>query len=431
MSGIETEGSLATPIETAAIDDQAEVREADVTPSGSGSRLGSIGMAITPVIVLVAIVAAVLAGGDRILEGFGHNPPPADEFVVDGVKFIDDGHIEVQLTNPQSQPLTPAVVYVDSAIAYGVEGLGDELDRHDERTIVIPYPWIEDDPYLIGITSSSGITTEVEVPAAVPAARVDAGGLGWGALIGILVGVVPVALGLAWLPAMRRLRPTIVAGFVAFTGGLLLFLAIDATAEAFDVQARVLPAFGGAGLVAMGIVTSMVAISLLGRWLRHDVVDGERDPTSVAMTLAVLVAVGIGVHNLGEGLAIGSSFSLGESSLAVSLIVGFMVHNLTEGIGIAAPIASARGTLRAWPAIGLALVAGVPAVAGIWLGRYVEGNLFAALCFAIAAGAALQVVVEVSKFVRKAPGGGFTAPGVQAGFALGMVAMWLTGSIAG
>jgi zinc transporter ZupT len=430
MSGIETDVSVAQR----EADDgaQREVRDVDVTPisGGGGRRFGSIAMAVSPVLVLVAIVAAVLAGGDRILEGFGHNPPPADQFVVDGVKFVD-GHIEVQVTNPQPEALTPAVVFVDSAIAYGVEGLGAELGRHDSRTLVIPYPWIEDDPYLIGITSSSGITTEVDVPAAVPAARVDAGGLGWGALIGILVGVVPVGLGLAWLPAMRRLRPAVVAGFVAFTGGLLLFLAIDATAEAFDVQARVLPAFGGAGLVAMGIVTSMVAISLLGRWLRHGVVEDERDATSVAMTLAVLVAVGIGIHNLGEGLAIGSSFSLGEASLAVSLIVGFMVHNLTEGIGIAAPIASARGTLRVGPAIGLALVAGVPAVAGIWLGRYVEGNLFAALCFAVAAGAALQVVVEVSKFVRRAPGGGFTAPGVQAGFALGMVAMWLTGSIAG
>ncbi|MCW2921700.1 MAG: putative metal cation transporter [Thermoleophilia bacterium] len=404
--------------------------DVSVAPVEAGSRIASIGVAVMPIVVLVAIVAAVLAGGDRILGGFGHNPPPADEVVVDRVHFVD-GHIEVSITNPQSDPITPAVVYVDSAIAYGVEGLGEELGRHDDATLVIPYPWIQDDPYTIDITSSSGITTTVDVPAAVPAARVDAGGLGWGALIGILVGVVPVALGLAWLPAMRRLRPSIVAGFVAFTGGLLLFLAIDATAEAFDVQARVLPAFGGAGLIAMGIVASMVAISLLGRWLRHGVVEDDRDATSTAMTLALLVAVGIGVHNLGEGLAIGSSFSLGEGSLAVSLIVGFMVHNLTEGIGIAAPIASARGSLRAWPAIGLALVAGVPAVAGIWLGRYVEGNLFAALCFSIAAGAALQVVVEVSKFVRRAPGGGFTAPGVQAGFALGMVAMWLTGSLAG
>jgi zinc transporter ZupT len=284
---------------------------------------------------------------------------------------------------------------------------------------------------VIEVTSSSGITTTAEVAAAVPAAAVEPTGLAWGALIGMLVGVVPVGLGLAWLPAMRRARPALMAGFVAFTGGLLLFLAIDATAEAFEVQARVLPAFGGAGLVAVGIVASMVAISLLGRWLRHGIVDADGDPAAVAMPLAVLVAVGIGVHNLGEGLAIGSSFSLGEGALAVSLIVGFMVHNLTEGIGIAAPLASARARLRVGPAIGLALVAGVPAVAGIWLGRYVEGNLFAATCFAVAAGAALQVVIEVARFVRRADGGGFTAPAVQAGFALGMLAMWLTGSLAG
>ncbi len=414
-------------------DDQVDVITRDVTEAdgdATGGRVGTIATALVPMVVLVAIVAAVLAGGDRILAGFGHNPLPADEFVVDGVRFLD-GRIEIEVTNPQAQPLTPAVVYVDAAIATGVDGLGTELDRHESTTLVVPYPWIENDPYLLGITSSSGVTTDVEVPAAVPVARVDAGGLGWGGLIGILVGVVPVALGLAWLPAMRRARPAVVAGFVAFTGGLLLFLAIDATAEAFEVQARVLPAFGGAGLVATGIVASMVAISLLGRWLRHGVVDGERSPTSVAMSLAVLIAVGIGVHNFGEGLAIGSSFSLGEASLAVSLIVGFMIHNLTEGIGIAAPLAATRARLRVGPAIGLALVAGMPAVAGIWLGRYVEGHLFAAMCFAIAAGAALQVVIEVARFVRRTDHGGFNAPAVQAGFALGMVAMWLTASIAG
>ncbi|MBC7461013.1 MAG: metal transporter [Thermoleophilia bacterium] len=389
---------------------------------------------VVPLLVLGAILAAVGANGDRILGGFGHNPPPADELQSESVRFLPN-RIEIRVVNPQAAPITPALVTVDSAIvnSFDVEGGAREIEPRGSRTLVLPYHWIADDPYVISILSSSGVPTEITVPAAVPVQAIRSRGLGWGALVGVLVGFVPVALGLVWLPALRRLSAAALAGFLAFTAGLLGFLAVDATAAAFATQSGLIPAVGGAGVVVMGVVVSMVALALVGRALRSGAQVAAARTGSGALTggtLALLVAIGIGLHNLGEGLAIGSSFATGEASLAIALIIGFMIHNLTEGVGIAAPIA--RGGSRLTPLRGLALaaLAGLPAVLGIWGGRYVAGPLFTTLCFAIAAGAALQVIVEIFKSLR---GGATTigSPWVQGGFAAGVLVMWATGILAG
>ena len=387
---------------------------------------------LLPVLVLAAVTYVVASNGDRILDGFGHNPPAADEFVVERTEF-HPGRIELHVVNPQPEALTPAMITVDAAIVndFEIEGGGAALESRDRRTLVVPYEWITDDPYLIGIVSSTGVTTEVEVPAAVPAQEVTGRGLGWGALVGILVGFVPVALGLAWLPALRQLSKEMLAGFLAFTAGLLAFLAVDATAEAMAMQTTLIPALGGAGVVIMGIVVSMVALGLVGRLLRRGAQAASGSSVLGGTTLALLVAIGIGLHNLGEGLAIGSSFATGEASLAIALVIGFMVHNLTEGIGIASPLARDGQRLGLVRGLALALLAGLPAVLGIWAGRYVGGPLFTTLCFAIAAGAALQVVVEIGRSLRSRDGFSWTSPHLQVGFAAGVLLMWGTGILAG
>ena len=125
--------------------------------------------------------------------------------------------------------------------------------------------------------------------------------------------------------------------------------------------------------------------------------------TATGFALALLVAIGIGIHNLGEGLAIGASFALGELQLGTFLIVGFMIHNVTEGLGIAAPVAKTRVTVLALAA--LALIAGAPTILGAWIGGYTSSDVLARLFFAIAAGAAFQVVVEVGRYVARAGAG--------------------------
>ena len=198
------------------------------------------------------------------------------------------------------------------------------------------------------MTSSSGIQTTFDVPAAVEARGASPRGFLGYALIGLLVGVVPVALGLGWLPSLRGSGSGWIAGFMALTAGLLSFLAVDALTEALDLQAGLPSAFQGPGLILLGVAASYLGLTFVAQ--RFSAARGrERSAPLEGVALATLVAIGIGLHNLGEGLAIGSSIALGELALGTFLIVGFMVHNVTEGLGIAAPIADgARSASAGW-----------------------------------------------------------------------------------
>jgi zinc transporter, ZIP family len=238
------------------------------------------------------------------------------------------------------------------------------------------------------------------------------------ALLGTLVGILPVALGLLWLPALRTISAAWLAAFMAFTAGLLTFLGVEALAEAFELQAALPAALGGAGVVLVGVAASFLGMMLLAGAL-------ARGGPATGLVLALLVAVGIGVHNLGEGLAIGASFAVGELQLGTFLIVGFMVHNITEGLGIAAPAARSRVT----PLVlaGLALIAGAPAIVGAWIGGFSSSDVLGALFFAIAAGAAFQVVVEVARYVERQAPGGLRSAWAGGGFLAGIVAMYATG----
>ena len=384
--------------------------------------------ALVPIVLIVAAVSIFASAGDSLVDLVGTNPPPADEFDIRRVEF-KPGEIRVEVRNPQPDDLTIAVVAIDDAILpFEVEGSAT-LGRLASRTIVVPFDWIPDDPYLVGVTSSSGIQTTFEVPAAVESKGVTAGSFLGYALIGFLVGVVPVALGLAWLPSLRRASPKWLAAFMALTAGLLTFLAIDALAEALELQAALPSSLQGTGLVLVGVVVSYLALTWIST--RFSAKSGRvRDPSLSGLALATLVAIGIGLHNLGEGLAIGSSFVFGELALGTFLIVGFMIHNVTEGLGIAAPIAEGErvglGRLAA-----LTLIAGAPAILGAWIGGFLANDVVGVLFFGLAVGAALQVVVEVGRFVaRKAPGG-LSSGYVIGGFLVGIVIMYATGLIAG
>ena len=297
--------------------------------------------------------------------------------------------------------------------------------RLRSSTIIVPFQWVEDDPYKVGVTSSSGIQTTFDIPAAVetrgPSPR---GFLGY-SIIGFLVGVVPVALGLAWLPSLRRADARWVAAFMAMTAGLLSFLAFDAFAEALGLQAKLPGGFQGTGLILLGIAASYLGLTFVSQRLSSR---GQRDRSAPleGAALATLVAIGIGLHNLGEGLAIGSSIALGELALGTFLIIGFMVHNITEGLGIAAPIAGGATVSRARLAA-LALVAGAPAIVGGWIGGFLTSDLLGVLFFSLAVGAALQVVVEVGRYVARRAPGGLRSGHVVAGYLAGIIVMYVTG----
>ena len=135
----------------------------------------------------------------------------------------------------------------------------------------------------------------------------------------------------------------------------------------------------------------------------------DRDVRSVqckCLKLAqhTFIALGIGLHNLGEGLAIGAAFAAGAAGLGPFLVVGFMVHNVTEGIGISAPMLIARP--RLWTFAGLTLLAGGRAVVCLWIGSLAYAPQWSALALAVDAGAILQVIVEVTAYLMKTDGRG-------------------------
>jgi zinc transporter, ZIP family len=391
----------------------------------SGSLAARVGgarwrlWALLPVAALVGAVALFVSTGNGLLDLVGQSPPPKDELDVRRVEFRP-GEIKVKVTNPQREQITIASVTVDDAIVpFSVDG-DRALGRLRSATIVVPYDWVDGEPLSVGVTSSTGIQTTEHIAAAVETPRASGRGFLGYALIGLLVGVLPIALGLAWLPSLRRASPNWLAGFMALTAGLLTFLALEALAEAFELQATLPTGLGGIGVVLLGVVSTYLLLTFLSRRL------APGDGVTGGLALATLVAVGIGLHNLGEGLAIGTSFAVGELALGTFFVVGFMVHNVTEGLGIAAPIAE-RGSVSVRRLAALAGIAGLPAIPGAWLGGFVTSDVLGVLFFAGAAGAALEVVVEVGRYVaRKAPGG-LSSSYVLGGYLAGIAVMYVTG----
>jgi zinc transporter ZupT len=389
--------------------------------ASAGPRIGWRVWAVVPVLLLTLAVGAVVTSGSSLVDLVGTNPPPADEFDIRRVEF-SPGEIRVVVRNPQPDDLTIANVNVDDAIVpYSVDG-PTTLGRLRSSTIVVPFDWVEDDPITVGVTSSTGIETVKEIPAAIetPEPSVDSF-LGYAA-IGLLVGVLPVALGLLWLPALRQASAAWLSAFMAFTAGLLSFLGVEALSEAFEQQALLPAGLGGSGLVLLGVALSFLGMTALAGRL-------GRGGSATGFALALLVAIGIGIHNFGEGLAIGASFAVGELQLGTFLIVGFMIHNVTEGLGIATPVAKTRVTLLAL--VALALVAGAPTVPGAWIGGYTSSDVLIALFFAIAAGAAFQVVLEVGRYVVRHAPGGLRSGYAIGGFVAGIAAMYVTGILVG
>jgi zinc transporter ZupT len=394
---------------------------ARAVPVSGAWRLWALG----PLLLLVGIVAAFAAFGSSVTDLLGRTPPPADEFDVRRVEF-KPGEIRVKVTNPQQDDLTIASVTVDDAIVpFSVDG-PTTLGRLRSSTIVVPYDWVEDEPIAVGVTSSTGIETVHEIAAAVETPGPSASGALGYAAVGLLVGVVPVALGLLWLPSLRRARTHWLVAFMSLTAGLLAFLGVEALSESLQLQAALPSAVGGAGVVLLGVATSWLTLTAISH--RFAARGGSGGLGGVA--LATLVAIGIGLHNLGEGLAIGSSFALGELALGTFLIIGFMVHNVSEGLGIAAPIAEGGAVASRGRLALLAVVAGGPAVLGAWIGGYLTNDLLGVLFFAAAAGAAFEVVAEVGRYVARRAEGGLTSPWVLGGFLAGVAVMYVTGLLA-
>jgi len=295
------------------------------------------------------------------------------------------------------------------------------LDRLQSATIAIPYPWVEGESHAIGLISETGVVFEAEIPVAVESPRADTESFTRFALVGLYVGVVPVALGLLWYPTLRRLGRNGLNFVLALTVGLLVFLVVDMWDAAHEVAVTVAGSFDAPVLIPLLALLTAALLVVAGRSLR------ARGKEAGGLPIAYQIATGIGLHNLGEGLAIGAAFAVGEAALGVFLIVGFTLHNVTEGVGIATPVVRERPAL--WHFAALAAIAGVPAILGTWIGAFTYSPLWTTIFLAIGIGAIAQVIVEIGRLIlrdhARAGEPGLTWPAFS-GFATGLAVMYLT-----
>jgi zinc transporter ZupT len=389
--------------------------EAPDTKRSPGS---TVALALAPLIVLVLVVIAFVQTDP--LKSLRPELPPVEELTITRAVLDEDPpHITLSVTNGGPDPVTIAQVQVDEAY-WGFEiDPGPEIKRLGRATVDIDYPWVEGEPVGVTLISSNGVKFDHEVAVATQTPRTSGRTIWTFTLVGIFVGIIPVLLGIAWLPFLRRLPQRWVDFFLALTAGLLVFLAVDAVDEALEVAGDVPGAFQGVGLVVIGIVAALAALYAVDGWMRN-----RRGGELTPLYVSGLIALGIGLHNLGEGLAIGAAFAIGEVGLTAFLIIGFMLHNVTEGLGIVSPLARSRPTIGSL--IGLGLLAGVPTIIGAWSGGLAYSPTLSVLFLAIGAGAIIQVVWEIGKLLRRGSKEA-AAPLNAIGFAAGVLVMYLTG----
>jgi hypothetical protein len=371
---------------------------------------------------LIPLVLIMLAiGAFAVLDGPGlgeRRGPPVEELAVERTK-LTPGVIELTVRNDGPDEVSIAQAVVNDAFVQ-FSGADSPIGRLETANVRIQQPWVEGEAYEVALMTTNGGTFAHEIPVAVETPANDLSFFGLMALLGVYVGVIPIALGMLWLPWVRRIPREWLRVVMALTVGLLGFLAIDATLEGFELAGTGSQAFGGAALVLVGGVVSYLLLTGVSAWL------AARRAGASGGTLALLVATGIGLHNLGEGVAIGSAYSVGALALGAFLVVGFALHNTTEGLAIVAPMAHLRPSLGRLALLGL--LAGAPAVLGAWIGAAAFNASLAAFLFGFGAGAIVQVIVQLAPTMRNDEGRTLH-PAAVGGLLGGIALMFATGLV--
>jgi len=372
---------------------------------------------LLPIILLAGVIVLFLStGGGLDLE----SAAPVENLSIERYHLERD-MIELHVRNTGPEEITIAQVVVNEAIMPFTIAPNTSIPRLGRAVIHIPYPWSYGEAYGINIFSANAVGFGVDIPVAFETPEPDAATF-WGfTLIGLYVGVIPVFLGIFWFPALRTLGRRTMTFLMAATAGLLIFLGLDTLAEALEFAAEVPASFQGIGLIGIGAVATFLLLDAISKGQ----VNASGDESQRRLSIAFIIAVGIGFHNLGEGLAIGAAYNVGEIALGTFLVVGFIIQNITEGLGIIAPVLRDRPGVRNLAIMGL--IGGAPAILGAWIGGYTPSPFLAVLFLAIGAGAIFQVIYEIGKLIQKDTQREAMPMTVFSGVLTGMMLLWVTG----
>lgn len=379
-----------------------------------GSRWIYLAWIAVPLAVL-GLAIAWLVSSDP-LSGFRNGAPPVENLTFERTILGTDG-MRILVRAGGSEPMRIAQVQVDDAYWQFTQDPPGPIARGATAWIAIPFPWVLGEAHAINVVTNTGATFAHAIAVAVPTPTRDSMSFVSQAILGAFVGILPVAIGLMFYPALRGVGRAGMDFLLSLTVGLLAFLFVDALQEALELAGEAAVLFQGPTMIVLAAIASFLLLMAIGR----------RRGAPTGLALSTFIALGIGLHNLGEGLAIGAAFAAGAAGLGTFLVLGFTLHNITEGIGIAAPILRQRPPLRAFAA--LTLLAGGPAVLGLWIGSLAYAPQWSALALAIGAGAILQVIVEVVSMQLRERGGEsrpLVSPTAMAGLVAGVGFMYVT-----
>lgn len=443
-------------------------------------------LAFIPIVVLGGMIIFLLSPYGQSLINTGI---PLPQVTIEKVEFHDN-QILASIRNTGPLEVVVSQADVNDRIQSAAIEPSSKIPRLGEAKVMIPFPWIPGTPYEIGITTSDGTRFSKSVEAAALAPSPDANQALLFTSLGVYVGVIPVMIGLMWYPYIRRISVGKYSFFLSLTAGLLVFLGIDALLEVNEIVNQNLAAvFNGQALSVLVTISSFVVLLYTSERLTRRAIEKavlNKNSHSLALsssvkelekkpeksftekqegeiysksakvsssstqevqiqmqryqqllkplTISMMIAIGIGLHNFGEGLAIGAAMLLGEVALSTFLIVGFTLHNTTEGLAIVAPIAkierSRRMMIRRLVIMGL--IAGVPTIAGTWIGGFLYSPIAAVIFLSVGAGAIFQVVYSLISWISHHQKSGpssssFLSGHVIAGIITGLLIMYLTG----
>ena len=385
--------------------------------SSNSSKIKVIASGLIPFLFVILLMVYIFGPGAELLD-FGIILP---EITIEKIDFIDS-EIQATVRNTGHIPVEIVMADINDRIQPAAVEPDRFLERFETTLVRIPFEWNEAEPYTIGITVEDGTRFEKEIEAAAPALELSLDLAIFFAIIGTYVGIIPVMIGLLWLPFIKRISKQKYHFFLALTVGLLLFLAIDSIEEAIEVSNENLAdSFNGTLLITTVTVLSFLGLYYSGNKL---IEKAGSSKFTKPVAIALMISIGIGLHNFGEGLAIGAALGMGSIAFSTFLIVGFALHNTTEGIAIAAPMS--RGKLMIGKLAAMGIIAGSPAIFGAWIGGFVYSPFTSVIFLAIGAGAIFQVIVVIMKWIQEESNQSLSTIAVVSGIAVGMLVMYLT-----